>query len=641
MDKLEDELKKIKDSFKSNLEKYTKRVIVCAGTGCVSNGSLEVYEELEEEIEKQGLDVDLKLRKEDKDRNNTEMLVSKSGCQGFCEMGPLVEIKPEGYLYTHVEKEDVSTVVERTIKNNQPVEDLLFTSGADGESYKGRAEIPFYELQSRTVLKKCGSIDPEDIREYISLNGYQSAEKAYTKMTPEEICEVIEESKLRGRGGAGFPTGIKWNLARKQESDTKYIICNADEGDPGAFMDRSVLEGTPHSVIEGMMIAARAIGANKGFVYVRMEYPLAVKRIKKAIHDAEEMGLLGENIFGTGLDFDIQIKEGAGAFVCGEETAMMKSIEGERGMPETRPPYPASEGLFGKPTNINNVETLATVPGIIEKGAETFKEVGTENSPGTKTFALTGNVVNTGLIEVPLGTTLREIIFDIGGGVTDENGEVDEDNFKAAQIGGPSGGCLAEEHLDMPVDFDSLTEAGAMVGSGGLVVMNQDTCMVQIAKFFMEFTQEESCGKCTFCRVGTTRLLETLDKITEGQGTPEDLELLENLSPKIVKGSLCGLGQTAPNPVLSTLEYFRKEYKAHIEDRRCPALVCDDLVQINIDRDICIKCQACVQECPMDAISEEIEVDNQECTRCDNCIEVCPVDAISRTHLNTKGEENE
>ena len=629
-------LQTIKQDFQQGLDKYERRIIVCAGTGCVSSGSLDIHQKLQEEIEENGYDVDLKLRKEEADTEAEEddnVILSKSGCQGFCQMGPLVEIQPDGYLYTHVEVDDVEKIVEKTIENGEPVEDLLFTSQADGEKYKGRDEIPFYELQSRSVLKKCGSIDPEDIREYISLNGYEAAEQAYTKMSPKEVCEVVEEANLRGRGGGGFPAGVKWNLTRKEEGDKKYVICNGDEGDPGAFMDRSVLEGTPHSVIEGMMIAARAIGADEGYIYVRMEYPLAVKRVRKAVEDAREMGLLGENIFGTEHSFDINIMEGAGAFVCGEETALMNSVEGKRGMPEPKPPYPAQQGLFGKPTNINNVETLATVPMIIEQGAEQYKEIGTEDSPGTKTFALTGHVVNTGLIEVPLGTTLREIIFDIGGGVTDAKGNIDNDNFKAVQIGGPSGGCLTRKHLDIPVDFDSLIEAGAMVGSGGLVVMNQDTCMIQVAKFFMKFTQEESCGKCVLCREGTKQMLNLLNKITEGKADQNTLTKLEKLGQAVKKGSLCGLGKTAPNPVLSTMDLFEEEYRAHVEDNTCPVNECDALSVPEIDPEECKGCTICAKECPVDAIEGEPQevhrIIAEDCINCGTCIEACKFNAIS------------
>ena len=564
---------------------------------------------------------------------NDALLLSKSGCQGFCEVGPLVRIYPGEIFYTEVGEEDVAEIIERTLVDDEIIDRLLYEHPTEKKKAKTIQEIPFYERQNRMVLENCGTADAEDIEEYVAKDGYLAAQKVYTKMSDIEVCEEIKESKLRGRGGGGFPAGVKWDIARQQDSSEKYIICNGDEGDPGAFMDRSILEGNPHSVIEGMMIGARAMGADKGYIYVRIEYPLAVKRMRKAINDARKFGLLGENIFGSGYNFDIEVMEGAGAFVCGEETALIKSIEGHRGMPKPKPPYTAEEGLWEKPTIINNVETLATVPLIIRNGAEKFKEVGTEGSPGTKTFAITGNVANTGLIEVPFGTTLREIIFDIGGGVLNEDGEVDNEAFKAVQIGGPSGGCLTEEHLDLPMDFDSLGEAGAMVGSGGLVVMNQSTCMVQIAKFFMEFTQEESCGKCVLCREGTKQMLKMLDKITAGEGSPEILQTMKKLGRAISQGSLCGLGKTASNPVLSTMKYFADEYEAHVENKVCPTNKCENLATPEIDAELCKGCTLCAQKCPVDAISGEPgelhEIDGSVCVNCGACIEACKFNAIS------------
>lgn len=506
-------LEKIASDYKAMHDTVTRRMVICAGTGCIANGSLKLYDALLKEIEKAGINVAVELKTEDHAKKSH---LSKSGCQGFCQMGPLLSIEPDGILYCRAHAADAAEIVEKTLKNNELIDRLVYKSPTDGSHCRGTNDIPFYTRQRRTVLKACGHVDPEDIREYIYHEGYKAAQKAYTEMTDETVCKEILDSGLRGRGGGGFPTGLKWDLTRKVQGDKKYVICNADEGDPGAFMDRSVMEGNPHSVIEGMMIAARAIGADEGYIYVRAEYPLAVKRMRKAIEDAEKLGILGNNIFGSGKNFTLHVMEGAGAFVCGEETALMASIEGKRGMPRPKPPFPAQSGLWGKPTVINNVETLASVPMIILKGAGNYRSVGTEKSPGTKTFAVTGHVANTGLIEVPFGTTLREIIFDIGGGVLNAKGEVDNDSFKAVQIGGPSGGCLTAEHLDLPIDFDSLRSAGAMVGSGGLVVMNKNTCMVSVARFFMQFTQNESCGKCTPCREGTKQMLALLDDIMAG-----------------------------------------------------------------------------------------------------------------------------
>ena len=624
------DLQKIQEKYNKASAKYEKRLILCAGTGCIANGAMKVHEKFVNELEDRDINIDIELDYED--CGDDSLLLSKSGCQGFCEVGPLLRIYPDEILYTEVRVEDVEEIIEKTLVGNETIERLLYEHPVEKKKARTIKEIPFYEQQNRMVLENCGSCDAEDIDEYIAKKGYLAAQRAYTEMSDVEVCDEMKAANLRGRGGGGFPAGIKWDIARKQDSAQKYIICNGDEGDPGAFMDRSILEGNPHAVIEGMMVGARAMGADKGYIYVRMEYPLAVKRMRKAIQDARKFGLLGENIFDSGLNFDLEVMEGAGAFVCGEETALIKSIEGHRGMPDPKPPYTAEKGLWGKPTIINNVETLATVPLIIRDGVEKFTSVGTKDSPGTKTFALTGNVANTGLIEVPFGTTLREIVFDIGGGVLNEDGEVDNDAFKAVQIGGPSGGCLTEEHLDLPMDFDSLGDAGAMVGSGGLVVMNQSTCMISIAKFFMEFTQEESCGKCVLCREGTKQMLNMLEQITDGDGTPELLEVMKELGAAISKGSLCGLGKTASNPVLSTMDFFRDEYEAHVNKKVCPTNKCKELSTPEIKAELCKGCTLCAQKCPVDAIDGEPgklhEINGNMCINCGACIEACKFNAI-------------
>lgn len=550
--------------------------------------------------------------------------MKKSGCHGFCEKGPLVRIEPEKYLYVQVKLEDCEEIVNETLINNRPIERLMYHF--NGKVYKTQESIPFYEKQTRLVLEHCGHIDAESVQEYIANGGYSALVKALEEMTPEEVCDEILHSRLRGRGGGGYPTGNKWKQVSSFKSDMKYVVCNGDEGDPGAFMDRSIMEGDPHSVIEGMIIAAYATGAKEGYIYVRAEYPLAVERLTKAIEEARKIGLLGKNILGTDLSFDIHINKGAGAFVCGEGSALMASIEGERGMPRVKAKRTVEEGLWGKPTVMNNVETFANVRKIIMNGSDWYRRYGTEKSPGTKAFALTGNVKNTGLIEVPMGATLREIIFDIGGGITGDK------KFKAVQIGGPSGGCLTEEHLDMPLDFDSLTGVGAMIGSGGMVVMDEDTCMVSVARFFMNFTQNESCGKCIPCREGTKRMLQILDKIIEGKGEMRDLDLLEELADTITNTSLCGLGKTAANPVVSSLKYFRDEYIAHVVDKRCPTRTCSKLRVIRINPDLCRGCSKCSRICPVGAIEgkikEPFKIVENKCIKCGSCIESCAFAAI-------------
>ena len=623
------ELNRIKEDFSKRYMQVNRRIIICAGTGCMANGALKISNEFKQITALMGLQLETELKQEENKFN----LLTGSGCQGFCQMGPLVTVEPEGIFYVKVQPEDVAEIIQETVLNGRPVERLLYKGKPSDKICRTINDINFYKKQTRKVLHDCGNINPEDIEEYIHRGGYAAAEKALTEMSSEDVCKEILNSGLRGRGGGGFPTGRKWLMAMGEKNEKKYIICNGDEGDPGAFMDRSVMEGNPHSVVEGMIIAARATGADEGYVYVRLEYPLAVKRIKKAVETAEKYGILGKNIFGTDKNFTIHVMEGAGAFVCGEETALISSIEGKRGMPAPKPPFPAQCGLFGKPTIINNVETLASVPGIILNGAAEYRSLGTPESPGTKTFALTGHVVNTGLIEVPFGSTLRQIIFDIGGGVTDDDGNLDPDGFKAVQIGGPSGGCLTSEHLDLPLSFDSLRSIGAMVGSGGLVVMNKNTCMVKIAKYFMQFTQNESCGKCVPCREGTKQMLALLDDITEGKADEHTLEILENLGRAITKASLCGLGKTAPNPVLSLMTSFREEMETHVMQKRCPAKKCKSLLTPVVIEEKCKGCGLCIKKCPVGAITGEKKqphfINESLCIKCGACVEACRLDAIA------------
>ena len=596
-------------------------VLVCAGTGCIAGGSLKVCETLKEECERRGLQVYVGLTEHSGEEKSLH--IKMSGCHGFCEMGPLVHIEPLGVMYIHVKPEDCCEIVEKTVLRGEIIERLTYQR--DGVSYPRQEDIPFYKKQHRVVLASCGTSDAEDLDEYIAKGGYSAFEKALFTMTPEAICKEISDSGLRGRGGGGFPAGRKWESVRRNVSDVKYVVCNGDEGDPGAFMDRSIMEGNPHSILEGMMIAGVATGATEGYIYVRAEYPLAVKRLQTAIEKATEVGLLGDDIMGSGFCFHMHINRGAGAFVCGEGSALTASIEGKRGMPRVKPPRTVDQGLWGKPTVLNNVETFANVPGIIRQGAGWYRGIGTEGSSGTKTFALTGNVVNTGLVEVPMGTTLREVIFDIGGGIPDGK------KFKAVQIGGPSGGCLTEAHLDVPMDFDSLKKLGAIIGSGGLVVMDEDTCMVEVARFFMNSTRYESCGKCTPCREGTKRMLETLERIIANEGTMEDLDLLVALSDTITDTALCGLGQTACKPVMSTLQNFRQDYLRHVVDRHCP--ICNGRKRrLEIKADLCKGCGKCARNCPMEAISGQPRmpyvIDNEKCIHCGACWGACPFGAI-------------
>lgn len=624
-------LEKVAQDYWNVEKRFARRIIICAGTGCVANGAVKVIQALHEQAMARSIKLEVELKYEDNE--NKDGLLTKSGCQGFCQMGPLLSIEPDGILYCCVKPADVAEIIETTLISGGLVERLLYKIPATGQICKGHGDIPFYTMQERTVLKACGSLDPENMNEYIAHGGYAAASMVFKSMTDQQVCQEIIDSGLRGRGGGGFPTGKKWDLTRIQPTGKKFVVCNGDEGDPGAFMDRSMMEGNPHGVIEGMMICAKAVGADEGYVYVRAEYPLAVARIKKAVADAESAGILGSDIFGTEFSFKLCVMEGAGAFVCGEETALLASIEGKRGMPTPKPPFPAQSGLYGKPTVINNVETLASVPLIIKNGSAWYRSMGVPKSPGTKTFALTGHVANTGLIEVPFGVSLRKIVFDIGGGVTLSNGVIDNGAFKAVQIGGPSGGCLTEKHLDLSLDFDSLTSIGAMVGSGGLVVMNNETCMVRIAKFFMQFTQQESCGKCVPCREGTKQMLAILEDITEGRGTEDTLALLETLAKNVKIGSLCGLGKTAPNPVLSTLNYFKKEYQAHVTRKVCPSRECKGLLTPEIDPALCKGCTVCIKKCPVGAIRGERKlphtIDANACIKCGVCVDVCKFNAIA------------
>ena len=593
---------------------FRSHVMVCGGTGCTSSGSQKIIDAFNKEIAAAGL--------------HEEVKVIKTGCFGLCALGPIVVVYPEGSFYSMVQPEDVKEIVNEHLLKGRVVTRLLYDETVQGDTVKSLNDTEFYKHQMRVALRNCGRIDPDNIEEYIGYDGYAALGKVLTEMTPEEVCQTILDSGLRGRGGGGFPTGRKWQLAAVNKADQKYVACNADEGDPGAFMDRSILEGDPHSILEAMAIGGYAIGAHHGFIYVRAEYPIAVGRLEIAIAQAREAGLLGQNIMGTGFDFDVDIRLGAGAFVCGEETALLTSVEGKRGEPRPRPPFPAEKGLWNVPTFVNNVETLANIPVIFTEGAEAFASVGTAGSKGTKVFAMAGKVNNIGLVEVPMGTTLREMIYDIGGGIPDGK------EFKAAQTGGPSGGCLPASALDTEIDFDTLVAAGSMMGSGGLIVLDETTCMVDISKFYLEFTQDESCGKCPPCRIGTKRMLEILDKITLGEGTMEDIANLETLAKTISTSALCALGQTAPNPILATLKFFRDEYEAHIVDKKCPAGVCKKLLQYSIDADKCKGCTLCSRQCPVGAISGSVKeahkIDTSKCIKCGACMEKCKFGAISR-----------
>jgi NADH-quinone oxidoreductase subunit F/NADP-reducing hydrogenase subunit HndC len=596
-----------------------RTVFICQGTGCVSGKSITITEALAKGVKKEGL-------------NGTK--IDFTGCHGFCEQGPVAIIEPEGIFYTHVTLADVPEIITSHLRDGKPVERLFYKDPVSGQAIPYYKDIKFYSIQQRLILRNCGHINPERIEDYVASGGYESLKKVLQEMTPEQVIDTLKRSGLRGRGGAGFLTGQKWDFCRNAKGDQKYMICNADEGDPGAFMDRSTMEGDPHTVLEGMAIAAYAIGATEGYIYIRAEYPLAVKRVRLAIKQAEGKGYLGKNILGSKFSLNIHVKEGAGAFVCGEETALMASIEGKRGMPRPRPPFPATSGLWGKPTTINNVKSLATVPLIIAKGPEWYASIGTEKSKGTCVFALTGKIANSGLIEVPMGIKLREIIYEIGGGILGGK------KFKAVQTGGPSGGCLPEAYLDKSVDYESLTEAGSMMGSGGMVVMDEDICMVDVARYFLSFTQAESCGKCVPCRVGTKQMLDILKRICAGEGIKEDIAMLEKLGTRIKAGSLCALGQTAPNPVLTTLRYFKDEYKAHIEEKRCPARVCTKLISYYILPDKCQGCGICARECPVEAITGGKRlvhiIDQEKCIKCGTCLDACPARFNAITKVSGK-----
>lgn len=609
---------------KKALDSQKIRILVCAGTGCVAGGSIDIYNRLIELCSKKGLNVQIQLEKE---VSHEGIGIKKSGCNGFCELGPLIKIMPMGWLYLRCTLDDCEEIVEKTVMAGEPIERLMYKD-ENGVVYSEQFDIPFYKKQTRIVLDECGQIDAESIDEYIALGGYKGLSKALFDMSPEQICAQIEESGLRGRGGGGFPAGKKWSQVLRQADPVHYVVCNGDEGDPGAFMDRSIMEGNPHRMIEGMLIAGIATQSHEGFIYVRAEYPLAIDRLKRAIEAAKKARILGDDVLGSGFAFDIHINQGAGAFVCGEGSALTASIEGDRGMPRVKPPRTVEHGLFAKPTVLNNVETYANVPYIITNGVDWYRSIGTQTSPGTKAFAITGNVKNTGLIEVPMGTTLREVVFDIGGGIKNDK------EFKAVQIGGPSGGCLTlgAGQLDLPLDFDSLKKVGAMIGSGGLVVMDEDTCMVEVARFFMDFTQNESCGKCVPCREGTKRMLEILEKIVAGKGTEEDIDLLEEIANTVSKTALCGLGKSAANPVLSTLKYFRGEYIAHVRDKKCPAGQCTALKTYKIDPEKCKGCSLCSRNCPVNAISGEIKkpfvIDAAKCIKCGACESNCKFGAV-------------
>ncbi len=607
-----DELEKLRATLVAGQDPTKTRISVCCGTGCRVYGSIKVLEAFGTELDRRHL--------------GSEIDVVSTGCHGFCEKGPVVALKPSGIFYQRVGVDDVPEIISETALNGTVIDRLTYTDPTTGQKAVCERDVPFYQKQRRVVLDLNGDIDPTKIEDYISSGGYSALSKVLNGLAPEHIIDEISNSGLKGRGGAGFPTGLKWKLCREAKGETKYVICNADEGDPGAYMDRSIMEGNPHRVLEGMIIGARAIGAREGYVYIRNEYPLAVENLRIAIAQAEEYGFLGEGILGSGFDFSVQIRPGSGAFVCGEETALMASIEDRIGEPRPRPPYPAVSGLWGKPTNINNVETWANVPIIIDRGADWYAQIGTRDSKGTKIFSVVGNINNTGLVEVPMGATLADIVYDVGGGIPGEK------ECKAVQLGGPSGGCVPREHFDVPIDYESLQELGSMMGSGGLVVCDEDTCMVEFARFFMDFVQQESCGKCVPCRLGTRAMLEVLTRITQGEGQEGDVKYLEELGEQIRESSLCGLGQTAPNPVLSTIRYFRDEYEAHIRERRCPAHVCKPLIEFSIDAEKCTGCGRCLRNCPVEAISgakKELHIIDQErCIKCGSCLELCKFGAV-------------